>query len=307
MRIVFMGTPEFAIPSLKILLENKFDVVSVVTTPDKPSGRGQRLSTSPVKSFAVSRSLPLLQPEKLKDPGFVESLKQCSPDLFVVVAFRILPPEVFTIPARGSFNLHASLLPKYRGAAPINWAIINGEKETGVTTFFLKESVDTGNVILQARVPIAPDDTAGKIHDVLAEVGAEIVLHTVKLIDAGKAVPKEQDNTVATPAPKIFKEDCRINWTKPAREVHNFIRGLSPRPGAFTMMGDAQFKVYRSSYLPDVQSAVPGKVTIHDGKVIVAAGDGAIEILELQQEGKKVLSAEEFLRGYKFSPDAIFQ
>jgi methionyl-tRNA formyltransferase len=307
MRIVFMGTPEFAIPSLKILLENKYDIVSVVTTPDKPSGRGQRLSTSPVKDFAVRRSLPLVQPEKLRDPGFVESLKQCSPDLFVVVAFRILPPEVFSIPVQGAFNLHASLLPKYRGAAPINWAIINGEKETGVTTFFLKESVDTGNIILQARVPITPDDTAGKIHDMLAEVGAEIVLHTVKLIETGKAVPKAQENSLATPAPKIFKDDCRIDWKKPAHQVHNFIRGLSPRPGAFTMMNDAQFKLYRSAYLPDVQNAVPGKIIIHEGKMIVAAGEGAIEILELQQEGKKILSAEEFLRGYRFSADAIFQ
>ena len=213
MRIVFMGTPGFAVPSLNILFANGYTVVGVVTVADKPVGRGQHVTLSPVKAAAQDHHVQtILQPESLGDPVFIEQLKSLNPDLFVVVAFRILPPAVFGIPRFGAFNLHASLLPKYRGAAPINWAIINGEKETGVTTFFLQEKVDTGNIILQARMPIRPDQTAGEVHDLLAEIGAEIVLHTVRLIETGKAVPKPQADSGATPAPKLFRDDCRIDW-----------------------------------------------------------------------------------------------
>ncbi len=301
MRIVFMGTPEFAVQSLEILLENGYDVAAVVTVPDKPAGRGQRVATSAVKECAVRRGLALLQPASVKDPAFVAELSAIGADLFVVVAFRILPPEVFRLPRLGAFNLHASLLPKYRGAAPINWAIIRGERESGVTTFFLRESVDTGSMILQARTPIGPDTTAGELHDRLAEIGAEIVLHTVRLIEAGKAQPKDQDNTLATPAPKIFREGCRIDWSRPAREVHDFVRGLSPRPCAHTSDGATNLRVYRTRLCDAGGSGkAPGSVRSDAGRLFVACGDGWVELLELQQEGKRPLSAEEFLRGYHF-------
>jgi methionyl-tRNA formyltransferase len=299
MRIVFMGTPEFAVPSLKILLENRYDVVAVVTVPDKPAGRGRQTTSSQVKLFAEEHGMTVFQPQKLKDPTFIDQLRNVSPDLFIVVAFRILPPEVFLLPKFGSFNLHASLLPKYRGAAPINWAIINGERETGVTTFFLKETVDTGNVILQARIPVGPDETAGEIHDKLSEIGAEVVLHSVRLIEQGKMTPKPQNNELASPAPKIFKEDCRIDWNQPAGDVHNFIRGLSPRPCAFTLYNDMSLKIYRSTVSTRQRSGNPGEIVFADQRIGVQTVNGIVEILELQLEGKKKLSAEEFLRGFQ--------
>jgi len=257
MRLVFMGTPEFALPSLKILLEHRYTIAGVVTVPDKPAGRGQQVAISPVKVFAIQNALNLLQPESLKDPAFIENLQSLDPDLFVIVAFRILPVTVFMIPKIGAFNLHASLLPKYRGAAPINWAIIKGERESGVTTFFLQEKVDTGNIILQARVPIGENETAGELHDKLAEVGAEIVLHTVRLIESGKADRKPQDDTLASPAPKILKEHCRIDWKKTAREVHDFVRGLSPKPGAFTFHRETMLKIHRTVRLDDSHASDP--------------------------------------------------
>ncbi len=302
-----MGTPEFAIPSLNILVENRFRVVGVVTAPDKPAGRGQVVMQSPVKEFAVNHNLPILQPENLKEPEFISQIRSLEPDLFVVVAFRILPPALFSIPGRGAFNLHASLLPKYRGAAPINWAIIRGEKETGVTTFFLQQSVDTGNIILQARVPIGEEETAGELHDRLAEIGAEIVLHTIRLIGMGKASAKPQGNSNATPAPKIFKDDCRIDWKKSAAEVHNFIRGLSPRPGAFTRHGGTTLKLYRSRCATAKTVAMPGEILQADSQLLVKAADDALEILEMQQEGKRRLSAKEFLRGYPLQPGETLQ
>jgi methionyl-tRNA formyltransferase len=301
MRIVFMGTPEFAVPSLRILLENDYEICGVVTAPDKPAGRGQQVSPSEIKVFASRYRLTIFQPEKLRDPEFVEALKSLRPEVFVVVAFRILPPEVFTIPARGAFNLHASLLPKFRGAAPINWAIIRGEKETGVTTFFLKETVDTGNVILQARVPIGENETAGELHDRLADVGAEIVLHSVRMIERGSATPKPQDDALASSAPKIFKEDCRIEWEKSAGEVHNFIRGLSPKPCAYTFHGDTSLKILRSGNVGHARRGAPGAILQADDRLVVAARDGVVEILELQQEGKRKLPSSEFLRGYRLS------
>jgi methionyl-tRNA formyltransferase len=301
MRIIFMGTPEFAVPSLKILLENQYDVVAVVTAPDKPRGRGQKLSSPPVKQFAAGHSLQLLQPVSLKDEGFIRRIMELSPDLIVVVAFRILPREVFEIPKLGSFNLHASLLPKYRGAAPINWAITKGEEETGVTTFFLQERVDTGNVILQARVKIGEDETAGELHDKLAEVGAEIVLQTVRLIELGKAHPRTQDEALATPAPKIFKEMCKVEWSKNARELHNFVRGLSPDPCAFTFHNGRMLNIYRTKRTGiKVLHSNPGAILDPtDKELLVATADELLSLQELQLEGKKRMSAEEFLRGYK--------
>ena len=307
MRIVFMGTPEFAIPSLHILLQHEYPVAGVVTAPDKPAGRGLQLSASPVKAFALKRGLNVLQPDKLKDPAFVAALRSLEADLFVVVAFRILPPEVFLIPKQGAFNLHASLLPKYRGAAPINWAIIRGERETGVTTFFLEKTVDTGMVILQARIPIRSDETAGELHDRLAEVGAEIVLHTVRLIEAGKALPRPQAAGPESPAPKILKEHCRIDWTRNAAEVHNLVRGLSPRPSAFTSHNGTLLKIFRTTVAGDVRSAAPGETLDVEGRLRVSTGEGAIDVLEIQQEGKKKIPILEFLRGYRIQVGDRFQ
>jgi len=296
-----MGTPEFAVPSLNILLENGYTGAGVVTVPDKGQGRGQKTGISPVKRVALERGLPLLQPDHLKNADFLSSLQSLNPDLIVVVAFRILPTDVYSVAPLGAFNLHASLLPKYRGAAPINWAILRGEKETGVTTFFLNETVDTGSVILQARVRIGPDETAGDLHDKLAEVGAEIVLQTVRLIELGRVQPRHQDNALATPAPKIFKEDCRIAWDRPSTEVHNFVRGLSPVPGAWTMFGERLIRVYRTSLSDsDVHAgSPPGTVVRCADELIIRTNDGLISVLEIQQEGRRRMPVREFLRGFE--------
>ncbi|MBI5473700.1 MAG: methionyl-tRNA formyltransferase [Ignavibacteriae bacterium] len=296
-----MGTPDFAAPSLETLLANHYQINAVVTAPDKPRGRGRELSPTPIKSVALKHSLPVLQPEKLKDPSFVNEVKALKPDLIIVVAFRILPPEIFTIPRLGSFNLHASLLPKYRGAAPINWAIINGETETGVTSFLLQEKVDTGNVLLQARLPILPDDDAGTLHDKLAEVGAEIVLHTVRLIEQGKAIPRPQDDTLASPAPKIFKEDCRIDWHQPAEHIQNRIRGLAPYPAAFSTHKGKVIKIYRTHVVEEPAKGQPGEIVVRNLGFAVCARDKMIAIEELQQEGRKRMTVGEFLRGYKIA------
>jgi methionyl-tRNA formyltransferase len=308
MNVVFMGTPEFAVPSLEILLKNNYRVAAVVTAPDKPRGRGQQVSFTPVKECALKHSLPLLQTESLRSADFISALSSFTPDLLVIVAFRILPPEVFSIPVKGAFNLHASLLPKYRGAAPINWAIINGEKESGVTTFFLREKVDTGNIILQARVAIPESMNAGELHDTLSDVGAEIVLQTVRLIELGKVQPRQQDDSLSSPAPKIFKDDCRINWSSSSEAVHNFIRGLSPHPAAWTTHNGTMLKVYRSEKSEvRSQKSEAGRVNISGAKLYVTAGSGTISVLELQQEGKKKMSAEEFLRGYRFNDGDILK
>ncbi|HYQ85877.1 MAG TPA: methionyl-tRNA formyltransferase [Bacteroidota bacterium] len=299
MRIVFMGTPEFALPSLKILLEHEYPIAAVVTAPDKPAGRGLQVSGSPVKTFAQERKLDILQPEKLKEESFMASLRSLEPDLFVVVAFRILPAEVFKIAKLGAFNLHASLLPKYRGAAPINWAIIKGERETGVTSFFLQETVDTGTIILQARVPIGENETAGELHDRLAEVGAEVVLHSVRLIESGKAVPKPQDDSLATPAPKILKDHTKIDWSKRAIEVHNLVRGLSPKPCAIAYHNQTLLKIYRTVVAKVNGAGAPGEILNAGDLLRVSTGDGVVEITEIQQEGKRKMAAGEFLRGYR--------
>ncbi|MBI5020685.1 MAG: methionyl-tRNA formyltransferase [Ignavibacteriales bacterium] len=304
MRIVFMGSPEFALPSLSILIEHKHEILSVVTVPDKPAGRGLHVTSSPAKLFALERNIPVFQPQSLKDNNFIEELKNLKPELFVIVAFKILPPEIYKIPVYGSFNLHASLLPKYRGAAPINWAVINGEKETGVTTFFLQDKIDTGNIILQARLPIGENESAGEVHDKLADIGAEVVLHTVNLISMGRAIAKPQEDSNATSAPKIFKEMCRIDWNKNAVAVHNFIRGLSPHPTAFTSHKGKKIKIYKSKIAGDMKFA-PGAISVSVSRLFIGTGDGAVEILELQLEGKNKLSSEEFLRGYQFDREDL--
>lgn len=292
-----MGTPEFAVPSLRRLVENGYEPVAVVTGPDKPRGRGQKVSPTPVKKAALELGVEtILQPESVRDPEFARAIAELEPDVMVVVAFRILPPEVFTLARKGAFNLHGSLLPKYRGAAPINRAIMEGETETGVTTFFLEQSVDTGNIILKRQMPIGPEETAGDVHDRMMELGADAVLETVRRIDAGDVKPLPQNDALATPAPKIFKEDAHICWDQPADRVHNLVRGLSPYPGAWTLHRDVLLKVYRARIATGVGD--PGTVLQADERLVIACGEGAIELIEVQQEGRRPMRADEFLRGY---------
>jgi methionyl-tRNA formyltransferase len=308
MRIVFMGTPDFAVPSLEILVKNNYNVVGVVTVPDKPAGRGQQIQESAVKKFAVENGIKVLQPSKLKDPHFISELKSLNADLQIVVAFRMLPEEVWNMPKLGTYNLHGSLLPKYRGAAPINWAIINGEKESGVTTFKLKHEIDTGNILYQEKVPISEFTTAGDLHDELMKAGADLILKTVRAIEEGKAELKPQDDARAVHAPKIFKEDCRIQWEKSANETYNFIRGLSPYPGAFSEFKDAQgktvlLKIFSATKEESTHTEVKGLLTTdHKTYINVTCADGSIGVKELQLQGKKKMGTAEFLRGYKF-PD----
>ncbi len=300
MKIIFMGTPDFAIPSFKILVESRHEVLAVITAPDKQRGRGQKISSTPVKKFAIENNLPVLQPEKLKNNSqFVEDLKKYDADLYVVVAFRILPPEVFNIPQFGSFNLHGSYLPKYRGAAPIQWALINGETETGLTTFKLAEKVDTGNIYLQKKVGILNEDSLGTLHDRLSEIGAEIVLDTVDMIDGGDYELLKQDDSLATPAPKITKETSLIDWNQPAFKVHNLVRGLSPIPAAHFNHKEKNIKVYRSEVI-ERNDLEPGEFAQSKTELHVGCGENALRILELQQEGKKRMRTEEFLRGFSF-------
>lgn len=295
-----MGTPEFAVPSLQILVENGFNVVAVITAPDKPKGRGQKLATSPVKDYAVSQDIPVLQPTNLKSPEFIEELKSYNANLQIVVAFRMLPEMVWDMPEIGTFNLHASLLPQYRGAAPINWAIINGEKETGVTTFFLKHEIDTGNIIFQEKEPIEEDDNVGDLYARLMERGSKLVLKTVQAIQEGD-YPQDPQNESGEikHAPKIFKETCEIDWSKSSEEVYNFIRGLSPYPAAWTMINGTQFKIYKAEKL-ELTSAgdKPGDyATDNKSYLHIQTGGSALFIKELQMQGKKRMNIEDFLRG----------
>lgn len=314
MRIIFMGTPEFAVSSLEILLSTHHEISAVVTVPDKPQGRGLKVSESAVKKAAMKHNLHILQPEKLKDENFVNQVKALNPDLIVVVAFRILPKEVFTIPHFGSFNLHASLLPKFRGAAPINWALINGEKETGVTAFFLKEKVDTGNIIIQEKCEIEKDDDAGSLHDKLSELGAKTVLSTVNLIEMtnGNVPVYQQDESLCSSAPKLTKEFCRINWNNNATTIHNFIRGLSPYPTAYSYLEGKMYKIFKSQIIENEiklnpsPHITPGKIQILEDKLLVECKDGFLEILSLQMEGKKRLNSKEFLNGFTFPINAVF-
>jgi methionyl-tRNA formyltransferase len=299
MRLIFMGTPDFAVPSLRILHEAGYDIAAVVTAPDRKRGRGQKLSFTPVKEYAVAQGIPVLQPDSLKDEAFQTELTSCKADCFVIVAFRILPEAVFSIPPRGSFNLHASLLPRYRGAAPLNWALMHGDTETGVTTFFLKQKVDTGSIILQERFPISEDMTAGELHDGLSELGAHVVLRTVSLIEKDEATAQPQDDTAATPAPKIFRDTCAIPWQKSARDVHNHVRGLSPFPGAWTMFHGKQLNILCSIIAEEKSVGAPGTVIDCTAGITVQCGSGSIRILELKPEGKKRMSVDDYLRGYK--------
>ena len=304
-RTVFMGTPDFAVPSLDALVAAGLAPVAVVTVPDKPAGRGQQVRASAVKQAAERHGLPVLQPESLRDSAFADDLRALRPDVLAVVAFRILPPEVFEVPTLGAFNLHGSLLPAYRGAAPINRALMDGVAETGVTTFFLQRTVDTGAVILQRRIEVGPDDTAGDVHDRLAEVGAQAVVETVRLIAAGTAQARPQDDARASAAPKIFRDDARIDWSRPSAEVHDHVRALSPFPGAWTEWRPdgaeraETLKVLRTSRdaPPGLAGRPPGKVVVSDGRLAVACGAGAVEVLEVQRQGKRRMAAADFLNG----------
>ena len=309
LRIVFMGTPEFAVPSLRALVAGGYHVVAVVTTPDKPAGRGQKLHESDVKAAARELGLPVLQPVKLRDPEFVEALRALQPDLGIVIAFRMLPEIVWAMPRLGTFNLHASLLPQYRGAAPINWAIINGETETGVTTFLLNHEIDKGAILDQVRVPISPEDTVGTMYERLMNIGTSLVTQTVDRIAAGDITPVEQqsvDERTLHPAPKIFKEDCRIDWTRPGKRIVDFIRGLSPYPAAWTEMyreGDATpstVKIFSASFEP-AQHGEPCGTIESDGRTLirVACADGWLTLGELQLAGKKRLAVRELLLGWR--------
>jgi methionyl-tRNA formyltransferase len=300
LRIVFMGTPDFAVASLQKLLQGGARVVAVVTAPDRPSGRGLTLTASPVKQAAVAANIPVLQPEKLRDPAFLAALALFDADLQVVVAFRMLPEVVWAMPRVGTFNLHGSKLPQYRGAAPINWAIINGETETGVTTFFIEKEIDTGQMIFQETEPIHPDDTAGTLHDRLMELGAGLVLKTVEAIEAGQYPRTPQPATVEMkPAPKLHRETTEINWNRSAHDVNNFVRGLSPYPSAWTVINGKTYKIYATAVANESPiPAEPGQAfTDHKTKLLVRAEDGWLSITELQAEGKRRMSTGDFLRG----------
>ncbi len=300
MNVVFMGTPEFAVPSLRKIAASNDRVSLVVTSPDKPrEGAKSTPEPTPVKRAARELSLPVLEIDDLKSPSFEQALREVAPDVIVVVAFRILPPHLFSIPTKGIFNLHASLLPKYRGAAPINWAIINGEKETGVTTFFLQEKVDTGNIILQKRIEIAPDETAADLSKKLSRLGADAVVETLQRISNGTVDPVEQDNMLATKAPKLFRDNTKIDWAKSADDVNNFIRGLAERPTAWTTFNGKQVKIFQARPSRLENTGAPGAWRIENNSLIVNCGAGTVEILSMQVEGKKRLTAEEFLRGYR--------
>jgi methionyl-tRNA formyltransferase len=300
-RIVFMGTPEFAVASLDAILAAGYTVVAVITAPDKPAGRGMQLTESAVKKYAREKGLPVLQPEKLKAPAFLEELRSLAADLQIVVAFRMLPEVVWNMPPMGTVNLHGSLLPQYRGAAPINWAVINGEKETGVTTFKLQQDIDTGNILLQDRFPIGETETAGDVHDRMKEIGARLLVRTIAGLAAGSLTAIPQENSADLKhAPKIFTETGQIDWNQPMEKIYNLIRGLSPFPAAFTHLDGKLLKIYQSEKEATPPASEPGQVTT-DQKTWLrfSTTDGYIRVTELQLEGKNKMKTEDFLRGYK--------
>ena len=318
LRIVYMGTPDFAVESLRALVEGGYNVVGVITMPDKPAGRGMKLQYSPVKQYALEVGIPLLQPEKLKNEEFLSELKAWNADLQIVVAFRMLPEVVWDMPRYGTFNLHASLLPQYRGAAPINWAVINGDKETGITTFFLQHEIDTGNVIKQEKVTIEDTDNAGIVHDKLMILGARLVCETVDQVLKGDltAIPQDvmaQKAGELRAAPKIFKDTCRIDWKQNTDQIYNLIRGMAPYPAAWTELVEedgkrTMVKIYETAK-EHVGSGLPIGTLSSDGKSFlhVATSDGSIKILSLQIAGKKRMSVDEFLRGFRFSDTMLFE
>ncbi|MFV0606941.1 MAG: methionyl-tRNA formyltransferase [Niabella sp.] len=304
LRIVFMGTPEFAVTSLDALVMAGCQIVAVITMPDKPAGRGMQLQQSAVKKYAVEKQIPVLQPLKLKDPAFIQELKNLQADLQICVAFRMLPEIVWNMPPMGTINLHGSLLPQYRGAAPINWAVINGETETGVTTFKLKQEIDTGHILLQEAFPIEPDDNAGTVHDKMKKIGADLLVKTVKLMVDGLITESPQklpEDSVLKPAPKLFTETCEINFNLPVKEVHNLVRGLSPYPAAFTFLHNKKLKIFQSQIIAEKPDSSVGQYKT-DGKQFLyfACSDGYLAVTELQLEGKKRMLIEDFLRGYRF-------
>lgn len=302
MRIVFMGTPDFAVASLEALIKSKYQVVGVVTAPDRPAGRGQKIKESAVKQCAQMFDIPVLQPERLKSPEFLKQLKELEADLQVVVAFRMLPEVVWNMPKKGTINVHASLLPQYRGAAPINHAILNGEKETGVTTFLLNHQIDTGNILLSKKIEISKTDDAGTLHDKLMHPGAHLLIETVDLLSANNITPTPQESLIENenlkPAPKIFRNDCKIDWTKDSETIYNHIRGLSPYPGAFTELDNKTLKIFKSKKGDETLKHQPGQL-VTDGKsfIKIATQDNYLYLLELQLQGKKKMNTEDFLRG----------
>lgn len=301
MRIVYFGTPDFAVESLDAIMQSRHKVVAIVTVPDRQAGRGQKVIYSPVKQYAIDHGLPLLQPERLRDPQFLETLQGFGADMFVVVAFRMLPEAVWNMPKYGTFNLHASLLPRYRGAAPINWAIINGERETGVSTFLLNHYIDEGNLLLQRTTPLSADDNAGTLHDRLAAMGRQAVVDTLDGIEDGTLEPRPQEG-IPCPAPKIFADDCFIDWTRPAEEIERFVRGLAPYPGARFSMIDPQgqthlFKLFETHVVADPDS-IPGSIECDRKSVLkIGAKGGFLSIISLQMSGKRQNCIEDFLRG----------
>lgn len=302
LRIVFMGTPEFAVASLDALVKAGCNIVGVITAPDKPAGRGMQLQQSAVKKYAIEHNLKVLQPEKLKSLQFLEELRSLNADLQIVVAFRMLPEFVWNMPPMGTVNLHGSLLPQYRGAAPINWAIINGEKETGVTTFKLKHEIDTGDILLQESFPVGENDTAGEVHDKMKVIGAEVLVKTVKGLADGSLKETPQSDSEIKHAPKIHTDTCRINWSQPVESVYNLVRGLSPYPAAFTIMNEKMLKIYKAKKEISFPSHTEGDYDT-DGKTFLrfACANGYLHLLEIQLEGKKRMGIEEFLRGYRFN------
>lgn len=316
MKIVYFGTPEIAASQLEAILTAGYDVVAVVTTPDRPAGRGKQMHSSEVKECALKHGLPVLQPEKLKDDAFVEQLRSYNADLFVVVAFRMLPEVIWSMPPKGTINLHASLLPQYRGAAPINHAIINGETETGLTTFILDKEIDTGAMIMQEKVTIGEKMNAGELHDTLMNLGNKVIVETIKMIEEGKVEARtqnsviEQEKLVLKPAPKIFKEDCYIDWNKSGKEIYNFVRGLSPYPAAHAKIQNPEGEILDLKFFAtelvtktDDNDAVFSLKTDQKTYLEVVLKDSGIKILEIQQAGKKAMKIAEFLRGTRVSED----
>lgn len=304
LRIIFMGTPDFAVASVRSVLESGYEVVGVITAPDRPAGRGRKIKVSAVKEFALSRGIHLLQPTNLKDPGFLKELKSLEADLQIVVAFRMLPEVVWKMPRLGTFNLHASLLPEYRGAAPINWAIINGETRTGVTTFFINEDIDTGAIILQKEVQIAEEDCAGDLHDKLMTVGSQLVVETVRLIESGKIELTEQSARELKPAPKLNKENCRIDWNQSMLSIYNHIRGLSPYPAAWTLLEQTgrpvECKIFATKMLPEKHTLETGSILTSKKDILAAVQGGYLKIEVLQLSGKRKMDASSFLNGFHF-------
>jgi methionyl-tRNA formyltransferase len=309
MKIIFMGTPEFAVVSLNKLINAGLDIISVITAPDKPVGRGLKLLPSPVKVEAARQGLTILQPENLQDPSYLSQIDELKPDLMIIVAFRILPEVLFSKATLGAVNLHGSLLPKYRGAAPINWAIINGETETGITTFFLKKKVDTGNIIAQRNIEISPDMTAGELHDIMAQKGADLLLETIRQIEHGTVQTIQQSESEVTRAPKIFPKDCLINFEQPAKKVHDFIRGLSPKPGAYTFYKDRRLHLFKS-YIHDSQKQSDKAGSLLDtGKqdtIYIQCNPGILAVKEVKIEGKRQMPVGDFLRGHDLKTGTIF-